>query len=95
MPQFFPTKLCLRSNAQKHSPEAVKHHLQSSVACTSNGEDRGASGGRSAPGDKSILSVCPPASDLSPLVFNQHRLTPGPVFLHNDILGASVCCHDV
>lgn len=31
-------------------------NLQSSVACTSNGEHRGASGGRTAPGNKSILS---------------------------------------
>lgn len=67
---------CWCSNLQKRWPEAVKHHLQSSVICISNSKDRGASGGQSAPGG--ALSLCPSASRPQPLGFNQHRITAGP-----------------
>lgn len=79
-PSFVPTKLCLCSNSQKRSPEAVKHHLQRQRRL-----------GRPDRSWKRKHFISHP----SPLVFQQHRLTPGPVFLHNDVLGASVCCHDV
>lgn len=85
VPSFFPTKLCLCSNSQKRSPEAVKHHLQRQRCLGSPNRSWR---------QKHFICLSTCITSVT-LVFHQHRLTPGPVFLHNDVLGASVCCHDV